>query len=63
MKWLAGVFAVFIALQALDQNRDGAISRAEAAAVPRLVLDFNRIDGDRDGRLTPAEYNAWFGAG
>jgi hypothetical protein len=62
MKSLATAFAVFIALQALDQNRDGAISRAEAAAVPRLLLEFNRIDRDRDGRITAAEYEAWFGA-
>jgi hypothetical protein len=62
MNWYPLAFALFIGLQALDQNRDGAISLAEAAAVPRLVLDFNRIDRDRDGRITASEYDAWFGA-
>jgi hypothetical protein len=52
-----------ISFVSLDQNRDGALSRIEAAAVPRLLLDFDRVDRDHDGRLIPAEYNVWFSGG
>lgn len=39
----------------LDANRDGAIDRAEAAKAPRLAERFDRLDRNRDGRLTRDE--------
>lgn len=39
----------------IDTNRDGGISREEAAAAPRLAEHFAEIDADRDGRVVPAE--------
>lgn len=43
----------------LDANGDGRISRAEAAADPRLAGDFAQIDGNRDGDITRGELRAW----
>ncbi len=39
----------------LDRNSDGTLDRAEAAGTPKLSEHFDRIDRDRDGRLTPQE--------
>lgn len=39
----------------IDTNRDGGISREEAAAAPRLAEQFAEIDTDRDGKVVPAE--------
>lgn len=39
----------------LDANRDGAIDRAEAAKAPGLAEKFDRLDQDKDGRLTADE--------
>jgi len=39
----------------VDTNHDGAISREEAAAAPKLAGAFDEIDADRDGRVLPAE--------
>ena len=38
------------ALQGLDLDRDGAVTRSET------LTAFQRLDADGDGRLTPAEY-------
>lgn len=38
-----------------DANGDGAIDRAEAAAHPKLATHFDRLDANRDGRLTANE--------
>lgn len=47
MRWAAGRF---------DSDRDGHLSILEADVAAR---EFKRIaDGDRDGRVTPAEYRA-----
>jgi hyperosmotically inducible protein len=43
-------------LQRLDGNRDGVISRQEAARERDFALAFRGADGDRDGRLSHAEY-------
>lgn len=43
----------------VDANHDGAISRDEAAAAPRLSAAFDQIDADRDGRILPAELKAY----
>ena len=43
------------AFKKLDINQDGFVSRAEASAYPRLQKEFDGIDRDRDGRLSPTE--------
>ena len=43
----------------IDGNGDGAISRAEAEAHPRLKERFAEIDGDRNGTLTREEMKAY----
>jgi Ca2+-binding EF-hand superfamily protein len=42
----------------LDQDGDGAISKAEAAAAPRMAEHFAEIDLDSDGRITKEEMQA-----
>lgn len=42
----------------LDKNGDGNISRDEAAASPRLSQNFDRIDTNKDGLLSPEELRA-----
>lgn len=41
-----------------DANKDGRISRAEAAADPKLATKFGEIDGNRDGFLDRADWQA-----
>lgn len=51
-----------------DANRDGSITRAEAAANPKLAAKFDQLDGNRDGVLDRTDMqarmlerkNAWF---
>ncbi|MEO7402439.1 MAG: EF-hand domain-containing protein [Burkholderiales bacterium] len=40
---------------ALDTNKDGFISRQEAAPRPQLVKNFDSIDKNRDGKLSKQE--------
>lgn len=40
----------------LDLNGDGKLSLAEAAGYSDIVTRFDRADRNRDGRLTPAEF-------
>jgi hypothetical protein len=42
----------------LDRNRDGGISRVEALANQDVLKRFNAFDGDRDSRLSEAEFAA-----
>ena len=42
---------------ALDLNGDGKVSLAEAAGHAAVVVRFDRADRNRDGRLTPVEFN------
>lgn len=43
-------------LHAADTNQDGAIDRAEAeASLPRVAKAFDRLDTDKDGKLTVEE--------
>ena len=39
-------------LRAADTNADGLISRAEAAALPRIAERFDAIDANRDGQVS-----------
>ncbi|MBI4293834.1 MAG: EF-hand domain-containing protein [Betaproteobacteria bacterium] len=46
-----------------DSDGDGALSRAEAENnMPRVAGKFDRIDGDRDGRITREEIRAFLQA-
>ena len=45
------VFAV------LDANRDGYVSRREAARHAGVARGFDAADDDRDGRLSPLEFS------
>jgi hypothetical protein len=44
----------------LDTNRDGVLSFSEAFADPRVSNNFNALDKDANGVLSPAEYQAIF---
>jgi hypothetical protein len=46
-------------VRAADTNGDGLISRAEAAALPRLAEHFDAIDTNRDGQLSRDEMRAF----
>ena len=46
-------------LKAADTNGDGMISKAEAAALPRLAERFDAIDTNHDGQLTKDEMRAF----
>ena len=47
-----------LGFKALDKDGDGRISRDEAAAAPRLAQNFDKIDTNHDGYLTPDELKA-----
>jgi len=42
----------------LDADKDGRISRAEAAKGPRLSKHFDKVDADHDGYVSRAELSA-----
>ena len=45
-----------------DIDGDGGLTPGEArVAMPRLSRKFDRVDADRDGRITLAELQAWVG--
>jgi len=46
-------------VRAADTNGDGLISRAEAAALPKLAEKFDAIDTNRDGQLSRDEMRAF----
>ena len=50
-------------LKAADTNADGLISRAEAAALPRIAERFDEIDANRDGQVSFEELRAARGHG
>lgn len=43
---------------ALDANRDGFVSHAEAQGAPLVARDFERADANRDGALNRPEFNS-----
>lgn len=43
----------------VDADKDGKLTKTEAAAVPALSQVFDLADGDTDGALTAAEYKAY----
>ena len=45
--------------QRADSDRDGALSRSEAQAMPALSPYFDAIDRDGNGRITADEVRAW----
>lgn len=45
----------------MDRNNDGALTRTEAAANPKLVDQFAQVDSDSDGKLSRGEYLAIMG--
>lgn len=46
-------------LQAADTNKDGFIDKAEAdAGLPRVAKNFDKLDADSDGKLSPDEFKA-----
>lgn len=49
--------AVSTQFRQADQNGDGQISRSEAASVPGLEAAFDRLDTDRNGSLSPEEFD------
>jgi Ca2+-binding EF-hand superfamily protein len=46
-------------LKKADTNGDGMISKAEAAAMPRLAKHFDEIDANKDGQVTADEMRAF----
>lgn len=43
----------------LDRNGSGYIGSDQADAYPPLANDFINADGNRDGRISRAEYERW----
>lgn len=46
------------AFQRADADKDGKLSKAEAAKLPAVAARFDELDADKDGNLTLAEYLA-----
>lgn len=58
----AGHGAFLERLKAADTNADGMLSRAEAAALPRIASHFDEIDANKDGQITMEELRAFHAA-
>ena len=39
-----------------DKNADGKLSRDEAAALPAVAANFDRVDSDKDGTISSTEF-------
>jgi hypothetical protein len=50
-----GAIVIQYKLDLLDKDRDGFVSRAEAAGVPDLLKIFGKLDRNRDGKLDESE--------
>ena len=46
----------------LDGDKDGKLSKVEAAPLQSLTNVFDKADADKDGALTPDEYKAYIAA-
>lgn len=46
----------------VDMDKDGALTKAEAGAVPALNTVFDKADANADGSLTAEEYKAYVAA-
>jgi EF hand len=46
------------AFQRADADKDGKLSKAEAAKLPAVAARFDELDADKDGNLSMAEYLA-----
>ena len=46
----------------LDGDKDGKLSKVEAAPLQSLTSVFDKADVDKDGALTPDEYKAYIAA-
>jgi hypothetical protein len=46
----------------LDGDKDGKLSKVEAAPLQSLTSVFDKADADKDGALTPDEYKAYVAA-
>lgn len=46
----------------LDGDKDGKLSKTEAAPIDKLSRVFDQADADKDSALTPDEYKAWLAA-
>jgi hypothetical protein len=44
---------------AVDQNRDGRVSKVEAQAYSELTSQFGTLDADRDSYLSQTEFGKW----
>ena len=55
---LAGLAHADERFDKLDFDKDGKVSKAEAAGNPDLITGFDRADRNKDGKLTPKEYDA-----
>lgn len=51
----AGAAVIRYRTELLDKDRDGFVSREEAAAVPELLKAFDQLDENHDGRLDDRE--------
>ena len=50
-----GAIVIQYKLDLLDKDRDGFVSRSEAAGVPDLLKIFSKLDRNRDGKLDEGE--------
>ncbi|MFT7185660.1 MAG: hypothetical protein ACI84K_001042 [Pseudohongiellaceae bacterium] len=55
------LFASENAFKALDSDRNGFISLAEASVSKKITADFAKSDYDKDDMLSPGEYTIQFG--
>lgn len=40
-----------------DKNADGKLSKEEAAMLPAVAANFEKVDGDKDGSVNLAEFS------
>lgn len=50
---------VKITFKELDKNNDKALEKSELTAMPDMTRDFEKIDVDKNGKISEVEYDAW----